>query len=74
MRTSIGNGPSGAFKPGETRMFGLTPPESLNVSNWQLFEPDVSTSRSLTVWVFDRGCTEGHFTIDSVSLDILGTE
>src|ERR1700733_34788 len=71
---SIGNGPSGAFKPGETRTFGLTPPESLNVSSWQLFQPSVSTSRSVTVWVFDRGCTEGHFTIDSVSLDVLGTE
>jgi len=71
---SIGDGPSGPFNPGETRTFGLTPPQGLNVGSWQLFQPGVSTSHSLTVWVFDRGCTEGHFTIDSVSLDVLGTE
>jgi hypothetical protein len=71
---SIGDGASGAFKPGETRTFGLTLPGQLNVSTWQLFQPGVSTSRSLIVWAYDSGCTEGHFTIDSVSLDVLGTE
>jgi hypothetical protein len=40
-------------------------------SFWQLFEPGKDTARTLTVKAYDD-CPVGHYTINSVSIDVVG--
>jgi hypothetical protein len=67
----FGRGEHELWNPGETKHFGLL--QSGNSSIWPLFEPGKPEHHELIVQAGDS-CESGHFTVDSVALDVLGAD
>lgn len=70
LKNSFGQGEHEVWAPGETKHFGLTY-ETSNTTPWQLFEWSTAKTHELSVQASDT-CESGHFTIDSVALDVVG--
>lgn len=70
LKNNFGQSEHEVWKPGETKHFGLTT-ENNNTTPWQLFELSTAKTHELSIQATDT-CESGHFTIDSVALDVVG--